>query len=85
MEDDSMKKGIIEKYSHEIGEINNMLTQLKSGIFYDPANGKFDKGAGSLTTNIEKLEVKFNELLNKIEKDKKSVLDDIGEFFSTLE
>lgn len=69
-----------KKYSNEIEYINEILCNLYKGRIYG-FDGNNSKQDGSLQTNIVKLTRQLNILLNKIEFEKDSEIDEINEMF----
>ncbi|MCC5421382.1 hypothetical protein [Clostridium perfringens] len=72
MENHELPYKINEKYSHELCDIYNILSQLKNNRVYDITNCQSD---GFLSTHIDKLEKELNSLLNKIQYGKDSIED----------
>lgn len=66
------------KYSHELLEIKNKLTQLENGRVYELSKAPMD---GYLANNIKQLEKMIAQLLNKIEHGKDSVEDQFSDAF----
>ena len=64
---EKLSYNIKDKYSFELNEIGDILTQLKNGRIYELTNDKMD---GYIYTNVDKLEKKLNLLLNKIQNGK---------------
>ncbi|MBC3901117.1 hypothetical protein GH811_15985 [Acetobacterium malicum] len=69
-----------KKYSNEIEYINEILGNLYKGRIYG-FDGNNSKQDGSLQANIIKLTRQLNILLNKIEFEKDSEIDEINEMF----
>lgn len=65
---------IENRFSKELNDIRNKLTQLKNGRVYEISRATMD---GYLATNIEQLEKMIDELINKIEYGKKSFSEEI--------
>ena len=63
-----------KRYGHEINEIKNKLNQLENGRVYEISGYQ---GDGYLATNISQLKKMLNELINKLEYNKESVIDEI--------
>ena len=76
------KIDVRNKYSHEIQDISNKLTQLEQGRIYENTGARMD---GSLATNIEQLKKMLSKLIFKIEYDKDSIDDEIVEIFGKTE
>ena len=70
------KLGIAEKYSKEINDIAYRLNNLEKGNIY--GINSFEKGAGSLAHNIQKLREEIIDLLSKIENDSPSAYDELA-------
>ncbi|MBT2697240.1 hypothetical protein J7E79_07425 [Bacillus sp. ISL-40] len=70
--------GIRKRYSHEIQEIGNKLSDLENGRIYELTDAKMD---GYLATNIIQLRKMISDLLSKIDNQKESVNDEFSIFF----
>ena len=55
---------ISEKYGYELGEIKDKLDQMERGRVYELSRAQMD---GYLATNVHKLRIMINDLLNKIQ------------------
>ncbi|KZR56954.1 hypothetical protein [Pseudobacillus badius] len=73
------KQSILERYSQEIQDIMNQLTDLENNRYYENTGHRQD---GSVSTNAQQLKKKIKELLIKIEKQSPSDLDQMAELFS---
>ncbi|WP_242856995.1 hypothetical protein [Pseudobacteroides cellulosolvens] len=73
---------ISQKYSHEIDNIKNKLSDLERGRIYEITNVKMD---GYLATNVVQLKEMISDLIYKIEYDKDSISDDIGKAFENID
>ena len=69
-------KGVIERYSIEIQDINNKLHQLEIGRIYEFSRAQMD---GYLVTNIGQLKKMFNDLIQKLENDEMSSKEEMFE------
>ncbi|EHK2345812.1 hypothetical protein N2W29_001798 [Clostridium perfringens] len=72
MENNKLPYELKEKYSHELCDIYNILSQLKNNRVYDITNCQSD---GFLSTHIDKLEKELNSLLNKIQYGKDGITE----------
>ncbi|MDR3597840.1 hypothetical protein [Clostridium sp.] len=70
------KSEIRNKYSHELNEIYYILQNLENGRYYENTRAR---GDGYLATNIQNLRKQFDELIDKIECNEKSVKDELRE------
>ena len=68
--------GIAKKYSKKINDITHRLNRLEKGNIYDI--NSFDRAAGSLATNIQKLREEIIDLSSKIENNSPSAYDEIA-------
>ena len=73
---------VTDKYSHELLEIKNKLSQLENGRVYEFSKAQMD---GYLATNVKQLEKMIAKLLYKIEYGKDSVEDQFSEIFRSKE
>jgi hypothetical protein len=71
---------IKERFSQEISNIDYILTNLKNGRIKELTGYNQD---GYLATNVQKLRKELNDLLNKIQNDKPSALEEMGDAFNT--
>jgi len=74
------EESIIKKYSHEIQDIANKLTQLENNRIYEITGARMD---GSLSTNIQQLKKMIAQLLRKIDNKAPSVDDELASLFSS--
>ncbi|MEK5499618.1 hypothetical protein [Bacillus sp. FSL M8-0168] len=72
------EESIIKKYSHEIQDIANKLTQLENNRIYEITGAKMD---GSLSTNIQQLTKMIAQLLRKIDNKAPSIDDELASLF----
>lgn len=73
---------ISEKYSHELGEIQDKLNQLEGGRVYELSRAQMD---GYLATNVQQLRTMLNDLLNKLQNGEQSTSERIGEFLEKVD
>lgn len=73
------KLGITKKYSREIQDILNKLSDLENGRIYELTKAQMD---GYLATNIVQLRKMFKELISKIDNQEPSINDELGALFS---
>ncbi|WP_335871054.1 hypothetical protein [Bacillus sp. 2205SS5-2] len=71
---------VTDKYSHELLEIKNKLSQLENGRVYELSNAQMD---GYLATNVKQLEKMIARLIYKIEHGEDSVEDRFSEIFGS--
>ncbi|UMZ73030.1 hypothetical protein [Natranaerofaba carboxydovora] len=69
-------RSIKERYSNEITKIENKLNELINGRIYELTKAQMD---GYLSTNVSDLRENIYDLLDKIENNKKSINEQIGE------
>lgn len=79
MSNENVGKGIVKKYSREIGEIAYKLHQLEIGNIYEKTGSRMD---GYLATNIQQIRKQLVELLSKIENDSPSINDELRDAFN---
>lgn len=70
--------GIIEKYRHEIDEIEYKLKNMENGRYYENTGAR---GDGSVSTNVQQLRKMIRELLLKIDKQAPSNDDEMASLF----
>lgn len=68
------------RFAGEISEIDYILTNLENGRVAEISNYG---GDGSIAHNVKKLRKELNDLLNKIQYDKDSALEEVDELFSS--
>lgn len=76
--DNKLEYDIKDKYSYEINEIGNKLSQLEAGRIYENGGSKMD---GSLATNIKQLRKMIAKLLVKIQNGEDGTDDEIAKLF----
>ena len=75
MGENKLNYEISKRYSHELSDIANKLTQLENGRIYELSSATMD---GYLATNIGQLRKMFAELLDKIQNDEEGFSERIG-------
>ena len=75
MSENKLDYEISKRYSHELSDIANKLTQLENGRIYELTSATMD---GYLATNIVQLRKMFAELLEKIQNDEEGFSERIG-------
>lgn len=76
--DNKLEYDIKDKYSYEINEIGNKLSQLEAGRIYENGGSKME---GSLATNIKQLRKMIAKLLVKIQNGEDGTDDEIAKLF----
>ncbi|MFD1130563.1 hypothetical protein ACFQ3J_20675 [Paenibacillus provencensis] len=74
--------GIAKKYSREIQDIGNKLTDLENGRIYEKTGAQMD---GYLTTNIQQLRKMLTELISKIDNQDPSRNEELAEALGRIE
>lgn len=75
---------IRDRYYNELANIDYLLRGLEEGRIYG-YNGNVNKFDGTLQTNAKKLRKEISSLLTKIEYDKKSITEELGEALANFE
>lgn len=75
MGENKLNYEISKRYSHELSDIANKLTQLENNRVYELSGAKMD---GYLATNVAQLRKMFAELLRKIQDDEEGFNERIG-------
>lgn len=76
--DNKLEYDLKDRYSYEINEIGNKLSQLEAGRIYENGGSKMD---GSLATNIKQLRKMIAKLLVKIQNGEDGTDDEIAKLF----